>query len=165
MTGVAWTVRTAAGRPLRYAVPGQSTACWLDSCLSGSRLVTRSHEPACTFQRVSLLRRSPMPADNPCPKALQEYRISLPLAPIVRRSRRRNLIQPASSRRRNQRNLVTGNAVVPLARWRMRATPTTHRQATVWHSQNFATSTSSHHAVYELLVLFRQLKELNPIPD
>lgn len=38
-------------------------------------------------------------------KALQEYRISLPLALIVRRlARRRNLIQPADPRRRNQRN-------------------------------------------------------------
>ena len=38
-------------------------------------------------------------------KALQEYRISLPLVLIVRRlARRRNLIQPADPRRRNQRN-------------------------------------------------------------
>lgn len=92
-------------------------------------------------------------------KALQEYRISLPLALIVRRlSRRRNLIQPADPRRRNQRNPRDREC----DRSRLRDGGCAQRQRRIDKPlygtlKILATSTSSHHAVYELLVLFRQL--------
>ena len=92
-------------------------------------------------------------------KALKEYRISLPLALIVRRlSRRRNLIQPADPRRRNQRNPRDREC----DRSRLRDGGCAQRQRRIDKPlygtlKILATSTSSHHAVYELLVLFRQL--------
>ena len=65
-----------------------------------------------------------------------------------------------------QQRPVPGMRSFPLARWRMRATPTTHRQATVWHSQNPChVHQLTPRRIRTSCSLSPTGKELNPIPD